>query len=76
MNEPFVDVETIAQHLRLTKRQVLKLVRKGSVPAHAIDPSARRKTWRFKVSEVDKVMGLYENRLVLGGPVSPSKRRS
>lgn len=54
--EPYVDASRIAEHLSLTRREVLKLTRARKLPAHAIDPSARRKIYRYKLSEIDEVL--------------------
>jgi hypothetical protein len=52
-SEPYVDAQTVADYLRIEKRSVLALTRKGKLPARPIDPDATRKVWRFKLSEVD-----------------------
>ena len=52
MIEHFVDANTVAQFLAITRRQVLELARAGKIPAHPLLGS-RRKVWRFKLSEVD-----------------------
>src|SRR5258708_9941117 len=54
--EPYVDAQYVAEHLSLTRREVLKLTRAGKLPAHAIDPSAARKIYRYKVSEIDDML--------------------
>jgi propanediol utilization protein len=54
MIEHFVDANTVAQFLAITRRQVLVLARSGKIPAHPLLGS-RRKVWRFKLSEVDAV---------------------
>jgi hypothetical protein len=51
--EPWVSAEIVAAYLSLERRQVLKLARAGLLPAHPIDPTAKRKVWRYKLSEVD-----------------------
>jgi excisionase family DNA binding protein len=52
MIEPYVDANTVADFLAITRRQVLELARAGKIPAHPL-PGSRRKVWRFKLSEVD-----------------------
>jgi excisionase family DNA binding protein len=52
MIEHFVDANTVAEFLAITRRQVLELARSGKIPAHPLLGS-RRKVWRFKLSEVD-----------------------
>ena len=54
--EPYVDAQYVAEHLSLTRREVLKLTRAGKLPAHAIDPSAARKIYRYKLSEIDDML--------------------
>jgi excisionase family DNA binding protein len=51
--ESYVSAEAVAAYLNLHRRQVLALTRRGQLPAHAVDPIARRKRWRFKLTEVD-----------------------
>ena len=54
--EPYVDAQCVAEHLSLTRREVLKLTRAGKLLAHAIDPSAARKIYRYKLSEIDDML--------------------
>src|SRR5258708_39166185 len=49
--EPYVDAQYVAEHLSLSRREVLKLTRAGKLPAHAIDPSAARKIYRYKLAK-------------------------
>jgi hypothetical protein len=49
--EPFVDEHVVARFLQITSRRVLEEARKGEIPAHPI--GRKRKTWRFKISEID-----------------------
>lgn len=51
--EPYVDANAVAQHIQGTRRQVLDLTRRGLIPAYPVDPTVRRKQWRYKLSEVD-----------------------
>jgi hypothetical protein len=51
--ESYVSADVVADYLKLDRRQVLALTRKGKLPARPIDPDATRKIWRFKLSEVD-----------------------
>ena len=46
----------MAEYLKLERRQVLALTRRGKLPAHPLDASAARKVWRFKLSELDEWM--------------------
>ena len=54
--EPYVSAQCVADYLKLDRRQVLALTRSGKLPAHPIDATARRKIWRFKLSEIDAAM--------------------
>jgi excisionase family DNA binding protein len=50
--EPYVSVSQIAQFLGLAPRTVARMAREGRIPAHPVSGTARR-TWRFKLSEVE-----------------------
>jgi len=54
--EPYVDAQRVAEHLSLTRREVLKLTRAAKLPAHAIDPTATRKIYRYRLSEIDDML--------------------
>jgi hypothetical protein len=54
--EPYVDAHRVAEHLSLTRREVLKLTRARKLPAHAVDPTAVRKIYRYKLSEIDETL--------------------
>ena len=50
--EPFVDADTVASFIQLTRRRILELAReKGGIPSHPIGTGQRR-VWRFLLSEV------------------------
>lgn len=49
--EPFVDADTAAEFLVITRRHLLELARFGEIPAHPIGVG-KRKTWRFRLSEI------------------------
>ncbi len=51
--ESYVSADVVADYLKIERRQVLALVRKGKMPAHPVDASATRRLWRFRLSEVD-----------------------
>jgi predicted DNA-binding transcriptional regulator AlpA len=53
--ESFVDANTVAQFLAITRRQVLELARAKKIPAHPL-LGGRRKVWRSKLSEVDATL--------------------
>jgi excisionase family DNA binding protein len=55
--EPFVSTAEVAKYLSLSPRTVAKMAREGHIPAHPVSGSARR-TWRFKLSEVEASLAL------------------
>ena len=54
--EPFVDPDAAANYLRTTRRHVLEMVREGLIPGHPLDPYAKKKDWRFLLSELRAYM--------------------
>jgi excisionase family DNA binding protein len=50
--ESFVTAAEVAKYLSLSPRTVAKMARERRIPAHPISGTARR-TWRFKLSEVE-----------------------
>jgi hypothetical protein len=50
--EPFVAVEKAADFLDISRRYLLSLARKGIAGAYPLDPGAKRKVWRFRLSEL------------------------
>jgi hypothetical protein len=54
--EPYVDAQCVAEHLSLSRREVLKLTRARKLPAHPIDPCAVRKIYRYRLSEIDDLL--------------------
>jgi hypothetical protein len=55
--EPFVDADIAAAFLGITRRTLLQKVRTGKIPGHPLDPTAQKKEWRFKLSELDRFIG-------------------
>jgi excisionase family DNA binding protein len=51
--EHFVTADDIAAHLKITRRQVLEMTRRGLLPAHALGVGEHRRVWRYKIGEVD-----------------------
>ncbi len=49
--EPFVDEYAVARFLQISTRRVLEMARRRQIPAHPL--GAERKTWRFRLSEID-----------------------
>ena len=54
--EPFVSADAVACYVGIERRQVLQLTRAGKLPAYPLDPEAKRKAWRYKLSEVDAMI--------------------
>ncbi len=50
--ERFVDATAVAEHLQITRRQVLDMTRKGTLPGYPLGTGNRR-VWRYRLSEVD-----------------------
>jgi hypothetical protein len=54
--EPYLSPEVAAKYLGISRRELLAHTRSGRFVGHAVDPNARRKDWRFKISELDAAM--------------------
>jgi len=54
--EPYVTADDLAAHLKITRRQVLEMTRRGLIPAHPLGIGECRKVWRYKVSEVESAI--------------------
>jgi hypothetical protein len=52
--EPYVDADVAARHLSITRKQLLGLARRGLIRSYPVDPTRRRKTYRFKLGELDE----------------------
>ena len=50
--ERFVDAETAAAFLSITRKYLLKLSRLGLIPAHPFGVGSR-KQWRYRISELE-----------------------
>jgi hypothetical protein len=55
--EPFVDADIAASFLGITRRTLLQKVRAGKIPGHPLDSTAKKREWRFKLSELDRIIG-------------------
>ena len=51
--EQYVSASEVAVYLKIERREVLELTRAGKLPGHPLDPDAERKTWRYKLNEID-----------------------
>ncbi len=54
--EPFVDADTAAAFVGISRRTLLQKARAGKLPGHPLDPHAKKKDWRFKLSELDQFL--------------------
>ncbi len=54
--EPYVSADVVADYLKIDRRHVLAMARRGRLPGLAVDANAKRKLWRFKLSEVDAAL--------------------
>lgn len=54
--EPFVDAQRAASFLDIPRKTLLGLAREGKIPAHGIPGKGQKKTWRFRLSELDRWM--------------------
>jgi len=52
-SEPYVTADKMAEHLMITRRQVLEMTRKGLIPAYPLGVGEHRRVWRYKISEVE-----------------------
>jgi hypothetical protein len=74
--EPFVDEHVVAGFLGIEPRRVLEMARKRLVPAHPI--GGQRKTWRFRISEIDAHFSIRSDKLgpaAIGLEVSGTQER-
>lgn len=51
--ETFVTADDLANHLKITRRQVLEITRRGLIPAYPLGIGKTRRVWRYKISEVE-----------------------
>jgi excisionase family DNA binding protein len=71
--EPYVDSERASAFLGVASRTLNELARKGEIPAYQWGIGSLRRTWRFKLSELDVYM---KSKLQsLGRPPLPNRRR-
>jgi hypothetical protein len=54
--EPYVTADDLAAHLKITRRQVLEMTRRGLIPAHPLGIGKCRCVWRYKISEVESAI--------------------
>jgi hypothetical protein len=71
--ERFVDADAAAAFVGVTRRTLLRKVRAGKIPGHPLDPEAKKKDWRFKLSELDRYLCNAINSVLQ--PPGPANRR-
>jgi excisionase family DNA binding protein len=55
-SEGFVAAQEVAAYLKLTRRQILEMTRRGIIPGYALGTGTNRRVWRYKLSEVDAIV--------------------
>jgi len=73
--EPYVDCKQAAAFLAFDWKKVQKLSREGKIPAHPVlsGPRNRRRTWRYKLSELDEWARSQRNSPPAGSATSPKE---
>jgi len=71
--EHYVDADEAANFLSINRRTLMRMARKGVVPAHPLGNGARR-LWRFLLSELDDWMRNQVNSQCR--PCSPNRRQA
>jgi hypothetical protein len=69
--ESFVDSITAAEFLAVSPRYLLDLTRAGRIPGHPLSLGRKRRTWRFRLSELASCLRQGEGSLVV-----PTDRRT
>jgi hypothetical protein len=74
--EPYVDSKRAAVFLALDWKKVQQLSREGKIPAHPVltGPRNCRRTWRYKLSELDQWARTQRN-FVPAGSATSSKEK-
>jgi excisionase family DNA binding protein len=54
--EPYITAERAAAHLSMSRKTLLRLARKGTLPAHGVVGLGHKRMWRFLISELDRWM--------------------
>lgn len=73
--ENYVDSKQAAAFLAVDWKKIQKLSREGKIPAHPVlsGPANRRRTWRYKLSELDEWARGQRNSLAAGSATSPEE---
>jgi phage terminase Nu1 subunit (DNA packaging protein) len=74
--EPYVDSKRAAAFLAVGWKRLQKLSREGKIPAHPVlsGPRNRRRTWRYKLSELDEWARDQGNSVAAGCATSPKEK--
>jgi phage terminase Nu1 subunit (DNA packaging protein) len=74
--EPYVDSKRAAAFLAVDWKRLQKLSREGKIPAHPVlsGPRNRRRTWRYKLSELDEWARDQGNSVPAGCATSPKEK--
>ena len=70
--ENYVDVTVAARYLSVASKTLNQLAREGKIPAYPWGIGTQRRSWRFKLSELDSWM---RSRLVSECHPLPNRRR-
>jgi len=74
--EPYVDSKRAAEFLAFDPKTVQRLSRQGKIPAHPVLSGSRslRRTWRYKLSELDVWARSRPNSPIAGSATSPKEK--
>ena len=74
--EPYVDCRRAAEFLAVDWKTVQRLSREGKIPAHAVLTGSHnlRRTWRYKLSELDEWAQSQGNSRIAGSATSPKEK--
>jgi len=74
--EPYVDSKRAAEFLSVDWKRLQKLSREGRIPAYPVlsGPRNRRRTWRYKLSELDEWARDQGNSVPAGCATSPKEK--
>ena len=74
--EPYVDSQQAAKFLAFDCKTIQRLSREGKIPAHPVLSGSHnlRRTWRYKLSELDEWARGQRNSLTAGSATSPKEK--
>jgi excisionase family DNA binding protein len=73
MPEPYVDADVASRHLSVARKTLSEMARTGKIPAYPWGVGTQRRSWRFKISELDSWM---RSRVVSECHPLPNRRRT